>query len=147
MKYKCILLSLTLIGILLVCVSSITAAEVNDSITSNTTSDLSHLQINNDDLNNDVGFLENEEVDLQNDSDNLNLSEMISINQTSNNTFTIELDNMTTTAYRAYVYDLDSFNKILESLAKMDKQELEAKLKQAQSILNSKNIDPNHLEK
>ena len=116
MKYKCILLSLTLIGILLVCVSSITAAEVNDNINSNITSDLSHLQINNNDLNNNAGCLENKEVELQNDTDNLNLSEMIRINQTSNNTFTIELDNMTTTAYRAYVYDLDSFNKILESI-------------------------------
>jgi len=39
------------------------------------------------------------------------------------------------------------FNKILDSLAKMDKQELENKLKQAQSILNSKNIDSNQLGK
>ena len=39
------------------------------------------------------------------------------------------------------------FNEILESIAKMDKQELENKLKQAQSILNSKNIDPNQFKK
>lgn len=42
--------------------------------------------------------------------------------------------------------DID-FNKILESIAKMDKQELESKLKQAQNILNSKNIDPNQFGK
>ena len=36
---------------------------------------------------------------------------------------------------------------MLETLAKMDKSELESKLKQAQSILNSKNIDTNHLPK
>lgn len=117
MKFKCILLSLTLISIFLICVSSINAAEVNDDINSNTTSDdLSHLKINNDDLNNNAGCLENEEVELQNDTDNLNISDLISINQTSDNTFTIELDNVTTTAYRAYVYDLDSFNKLLESI-------------------------------
>ena len=39
------------------------------------------------------------------------------------------------------------FNKMLEMLAKMDKAELEAKLKQAQAIMNSKNIDPNSLKK
>ena len=37
------------------------------------------------------------------------------------------------------------FNKILETLSKMDKSELESKLKQAQAILNSKNIDKNNL--
>lgn len=36
--------------------------------------------------------------------------------------------------------DLD-FNKMLEMLSNMNKEELETKLKQAQSILNSKNID------
>ena len=36
-------------------------------------------------------------------------------------------------------------NKMLETLAKMDKSELEEKLKQAQTILNSKNIDTNNL--
>ena len=35
------------------------------------------------------------------------------------------------------------FNKMLEALAKMDKNELENKIKQAQTILNSKNIDSN----
>ena len=39
------------------------------------------------------------------------------------------------------------FNKMLEALAKMDKNELESKLKQAQSILNSKNIDTSNLKK
>ena len=39
------------------------------------------------------------------------------------------------------------FNKMLEALAKMDKSELESKLKQAQSILNSKNIDTSNLQK
>ena len=34
-------------------------------------------------------------------------------------------------------------NKMLETLSKMDKTELEEKLKQAQKILNSKNIDLN----
>ena len=38
-------------------------------------------------------------------------------------------------------------NKMLETLAKMDKIELENKLKQAQIILNSKNIDTNNLKK
>ncbi|MBR2289176.1 MAG: hypothetical protein IJ867_00780 [Clostridia bacterium] len=39
------------------------------------------------------------------------------------------------------------FNKMLEMLSKMDKKELEDKLKQAQTILNSKNIDTDHLPK
>ncbi len=39
------------------------------------------------------------------------------------------------------------FNKILETLSKMDKNELESKLKQAQTILNSKNIDTNNFPK
>ena len=39
------------------------------------------------------------------------------------------------------------FNKILETLAKMDKKELESKLKQAQTILNSKDINKNNLTK
>ena len=39
------------------------------------------------------------------------------------------------------------FNKMLDALAKMDKSELESKLKQAQTILNSKNIDTNNLSK
>jgi hypothetical protein len=34
-------------------------------------------------------------------------------------------------------------NQMLEMLAKMDKNEIEEKLKQAQGILNSKNINPN----
>ena len=38
------------------------------------------------------------------------------------------------------------FNKMLETLAKMDKNELEAKLKQAQTILNSKDIDTKNLK-
>lgn len=39
------------------------------------------------------------------------------------------------------------FNKMLDILAKMDKNELEDKLKQAQEILNSKNINNNNLSK
>lgn len=39
------------------------------------------------------------------------------------------------------------FNKMLETLSKMDKRELEAKLKQAQTILNSKEIDTKNLSK
>lgn len=39
------------------------------------------------------------------------------------------------------------FNKMLEALSKMDQKEIEAKLKQAQTILNSKDIDINHLGK
>ena len=39
------------------------------------------------------------------------------------------------------------FNKMLDMLSKMDKSELESKLKQAQTILNSKNIDTNNLKK
>ena len=39
------------------------------------------------------------------------------------------------------------FNKMLEALSKMDKKELENKLKQAQSILNSKNINTDNLNK
>lgn len=35
------------------------------------------------------------------------------------------------------------FNRMLETLSKMNKSELETKLKQAQSILNSKNINTN----
>lgn len=38
-------------------------------------------------------------------------------------------------------------NKMLEALAKMDKNELEKKLKQAQTILNSKDINLNELNK
>ena len=38
--------------------------------------------------------------------------------------------------------DID-LNKMLEMLAKMDKNEIESKLKQAQAIMNSKNIDTN----
>lgn len=34
-------------------------------------------------------------------------------------------------------------NKMLEMLSKMDKSEIETKLKQAQAIMNSKNIDTN----
>jgi hypothetical protein len=37
-------------------------------------------------------------------------------------------------------------NQMLEMLAKMDKNDIEAKIKQAQSILNSKNINPNDLK-
>lgn len=43
--------------------------------------------------------------------------------------------------------DSIDFNKMLESLAKMDKNELESKLKQAQSILNSKDIDTSKINK
>ena len=39
------------------------------------------------------------------------------------------------------------FNKMLEALSKMNKSELESKLKQAQTILNSKNINKNDLNK
>ena len=39
------------------------------------------------------------------------------------------------------------FSKMLETLAKMDKSELESKIKQAQTILNSKNIDTNNYNK
>lgn len=39
------------------------------------------------------------------------------------------------------------FNKMLDMLSKMDKSELEDKLKQAQTILNSNNINPNDLNK
>lgn len=39
------------------------------------------------------------------------------------------------------------FNKMLETISKMDKKELEDKLKQAQTILNSKNIDTNNLNR
>lgn len=35
------------------------------------------------------------------------------------------------------------FNKILEKLSKMDKKELETKIKQAETILNSKNLNNN----
>ena len=38
-------------------------------------------------------------------------------------------------------------NKMLEMLSKMDKDEIESKIKQAQGILNSKNINPNDLKK
>lgn len=38
-------------------------------------------------------------------------------------------------------------NQMLEMLAKMDKSEIESKLKQAQGILNSKNINPNDFKK
>lgn len=38
-------------------------------------------------------------------------------------------------------------NKILESIAKMDKSELESKIKLAQTILDSKNIDTNNMHK
>lgn len=38
-------------------------------------------------------------------------------------------------------------NQMLEMLSKMDKDEIETKLKQAQGILNSKNINPNDLIK
>ena len=38
-------------------------------------------------------------------------------------------------------------NKMLDMLSKMDKNELEEKLKQAQTILNSKNIDTNNIGK
>lgn len=38
-------------------------------------------------------------------------------------------------------------SKMLDMLAKMDKAELENKLKQAQNILNSNNIDTNNLNK
>ena len=40
-----------------------------------------------------------------------------------------------------------NFEKMLESIARMDKAELEAKLKQAQAILDSKNIDTKNLNK
>lgn len=43
--------------------------------------------------------------------------------------------------------DSIDFNKMLETLAKMDKNELESKLKQAQSILNSKDIDTSKIKK
>ena len=39
------------------------------------------------------------------------------------------------------------FSKMLDTLAKMDKAELESKLKQAQSILNSNNINTDNLNK
>jgi len=38
-------------------------------------------------------------------------------------------------------------NKMLDMLAKMDKSEIEEKLKQAQAIMNAKNIDPKKFEK
>lgn len=38
-------------------------------------------------------------------------------------------------------------NKMLETISKMDKKELEEKLKQAQNILNSKNIDTTNFQK
>jgi hypothetical protein len=38
-------------------------------------------------------------------------------------------------------------NQMLEMLAKMDKNEIEEKLKQAQGILNSKNINPEDFKK
>lgn len=38
-------------------------------------------------------------------------------------------------------------NQMLNMLSKMDKKELEEKLKQAQSIMNSKNIDLNNITK
>lgn len=40
-----------------------------------------------------------------------------------------------------------NLNKMLETLRQMDKSELESKLKQAQEILKSKNIDKNNLTK
>ena len=39
------------------------------------------------------------------------------------------------------------FNKMLEALSKMDKSELESKLKQAQKILDSKNINSDNFSK
>ncbi len=38
-------------------------------------------------------------------------------------------------------------NQMLDMLSKMDKKELEEKLKQAQNIMNSKNIDLNNISK
>ena len=38
-------------------------------------------------------------------------------------------------------------NKMLDMLSKMDKNELESKLKQAQAIMNSKNIDTSNFGK
>jgi len=37
-------------------------------------------------------------------------------------------------------------NQMLDMLAKMDKNEIEEKIKQAQEIMNSKNINPNNLK-
>ena len=45
------------------------------------------------------------------------------------------------------MYENIDFNKMLNELAKMDKKELEEKIKQAQNILNSKDIDTNKFQK
>ena len=105
-------------------VSVVSAGDLNDNENFNATSNnSSYLQTNNNDLNdcnaglgclqknpdtNDVNHTNNQNNILNNEN-SLDISGMVIINQTSDNTFICQIDNTTTTVYRVYVYDLDSF--------------------------------------
>lgn len=121
MKLRGILLFIILVSILFICISSINASDVNNNfnITSN---ELNNLQVDNNDLNNNVESLKNNsETNFENNAynflnntknGNLNVSDLVKINQTSDNTFEYKLNNATITAYRAYVYDFNSFMNV-----------------------------------
>ncbi len=126
-KLKGILLFIVLLSILFICISSINASDVSDK--ANITSDGSgniptdSNNLNSCNVSNEL-LKSNQEVKLgsniSNNGNYLNggdISDFVNINQTTDNSFVLEMDNTTTNIYRAHIYDLDSFKNVTRTIS------------------------------